>query len=65
MGYNSSMTITRNPEQQGDREPYTDAVRRHRQQLEGTLQKKSALERVAKFLAAADCQRGLVAPPNS
>jgi hypothetical protein len=59
------MSTPRNTEQPDDREPYTDAVRRHRQQLEGTLQKKSALERVAKFLAAADCQRGLVAPPNS
>jgi ApbE superfamily uncharacterized protein (UPF0280 family) len=58
------MTIIRNTEQPEARETYEDAVKRHRQQLEGTLKKKSALVRVAKFLAAADCQRGLVAPPN-
>ncbi len=58
------MNINRNPQQLEARETYEDAVRRHRQQLKGTLKKKSALELLAKFLAAADCQRGLVAPPN-
>jgi hypothetical protein len=46
-----------------DLEPYEDAVRRHRQQLKSTM-KGRPLKLLSRFLAAADCQRGLVAPPN-
>lgn len=46
-----------------DLEPYEDAVRRHRNQLRGTLKKKSALAKVARFMAGVEVQRGQVAPP--
>ncbi len=57
------MTMTRNPEQLETRETYKDAVRRHRNRLKSTL-KGRPLKLTSKFMATADLQRGLVAPPN-
>ncbi len=57
------MNIIRNTEQPEDLEPFTNAVRRHRQQLRGRVKGKVALKSLSRFMAAADVQRGLVAPP--
>jgi hypothetical protein len=56
------MNIIRNPEQLETRETYADAVRRHRNRLKSTL-KGRPLKLTSRFMAAADVQRGLVAPP--
>ncbi len=55
--------MTKNPEQLEARETYEDAVKRHRQQLRGSVKGKTALKMMSRFFAAEDVRHGLVAAP--